>query len=469
MAYFDERYTSNSSVPKEEVSSKEHVVAQFDAFSAGFDRPYNIPVKMKKQKIRKERRVGRTILCTILILVLVAGSCLTTAYFMNEYWTGRYNSLNQSMRESLEVIRQQLDDMQSPGAEVQTPKPSYDGVGLTVDQIYENNVDAVVAINCTLQERYYGQIAESESNGSGFIISEDGYVVTNYHVIEGSTHISVICHDGAKFDAVPVGYDQANDIALLKVEAVGLPAVKIGNSGDLKVGDQVCAIGNSLGIFASSLTVGYVSGKDRIVTTEGTSINMIQTDTAINPGNSGGPLFNMQGEVVGITSVKYSGSSSGGVSIEGMGFAIPIDDVIGMLDDLRQYGHITGAYMGVSIRNVEASVQEYGIPAGVFVSEVEPNSAAMKAGVLPKDVIVNLGGYEIENMTQLSLALRKYKAGDTASLTVFRAGETVSLTITFDEKPVQQEAEEAQTTEPETIPFQEFDFDYFSELFPWFG
>ena len=188
-----------------------------------------------------------------------------------------------------------------------------------------------------------GQNGISVSTGSGFIVTKDGYVVTNQHVVDGKGSITVITTDGTEYPAVLVGADEANDVALLKVDALNLRPVTLGSSAELIVGDQVAAIGNPLGTLTSTLTVGYVSAKERDVTTDGFAINMLQTDAAINSGNSGGPLFNMRGEVVGITTAKYSGTSASGASIEGVGFAIPIDDVMDILPDLANYGYVNSS------------------------------------------------------------------------------------------------------------------------------
>ena len=250
-------------------------------------------------------------------------------------------------------------------------------------------------------------------------------------------------HDGTEYEAKIVGTDETNDVAVLKItENVQLQAVTVGSSDALNVGDQVVAIGNPLGELTSTLTVGYVSAKGRDVTTDGKTINMIQTDAAINSGNSGGPLFNSQGEVVGITTAKYSGSSSSGATIEGIGFAIPIDDVMPLVDDLINYGYINSAYLGVMVSEMDASTASYyGLPVGAYVQEVTAGNCAEKAGLKAKDIIVGLGDYEIKSVSDLTKALRKFKAGDTTLITVFRSGQELSLSITLDEKPRATETE----------------------------
>jgi serine protease Do len=223
---------------------------------------------------------------------------------------------------------------------------------------------------------------------------------------------------------------------VLKVEAQDLQAVTLGISSDLIIGDMVVAIGNPLGELTSTQTVGYISGKDRDVSTDGSIINMLQTDAAINPGNSGGPLFNMKGEVIGITTAKYSGTTSSGASIEGIGFAIPIDDVTKMIADIMTHGYVTGAYLGVSVRDVDEYVSAmYGLPMGARVEEVVSGSCAEKAGVRVGDIIIGLGDQTVRNYSELSRALRRFEAGQHSTITVFRGGAEMSLPIVFDEKP----------------------------------
>ena len=176
----------------------------------------------------------------------------------------------------------------------------------TPQQVYAMNVDAVVAVTSVGTTTTFGQTSKTTSSGSGFIVSANGFVVTNYHVIEGGKEIKVITSDSVVHKAMVVGYDETNDVAVLKVEGENFPAVVLGSSDELNVGDQVMAIGNPLGELTSTLTVGYVSAKDRVINTDGTYINMLQTDAAINSGNSGGPLFNLYGEVIGITTAKYT-------------------------------------------------------------------------------------------------------------------------------------------------------------------
>ncbi len=393
--------------------------------------PEMIPEKPRKNK---SGSVGRRILAASLALLLVAGSCGLTAHLVNRRWERRFDDLQQDFRNQMETVQTQVNKLTPQSTGISVSGTSNDG--LSASQVYARNVNAVVLIESTVVSELYGQTATGVSSGSGFVISQDGYVVTNFHVVEGASSVNVVLFDGKTYPAALVGYDSTNDIALLKVEATGLSAVTLGSSDDLIVGDQVVAIGNPLGELTSTLTVGYVSAKERTVSTDGTVINMIQTDAAINSGNSGGPLFNMKGEVVGITTAKFSGASSSGATIEGIGFAIPIDDVLEELSELKEFGYIKSAYLGVMVQNMDASVAGiYGLPVGAYVVGVEEGFSAHRAGIREKDIIVAVGDEEITSITDLTRALRGYEPGDKAKLTIYRAGQYQTILVVLDERP----------------------------------
>lgn len=419
------------------------------------------PVQPKKVKAKKAGggKVWKHVVAAVLALVVVAGGCGITALSVNQYWQGQMDSMTADMNQKIENLERQIEDTANSSASVSSsPVANVEG-SLTASQVYAQNVNTVVAIsNSSITTNIYGQTTQTASSGSGFILTEDGYVVTNYHVVEGATTLTVITSDETEYAAKLVGYDESNDVAVLKIEAEGLPYVTLGSSDNLVVGDQVVAIGNPLGELTSTLTAGYVSAINRDVTTESAIINMIQTDAAINPGNSGGPLFNMKGEVIGITTAKYSGTTSSGASIEGIGFAIPIDDVITLIDDLINYGYVTGAYLGVMVSNMdESNAQMYGLPMGAYVQSATEGYCAAAAGVQPKDIIVALGDIEVTGVTDLTRALRKFSAGDTTTLTVYRGGQELTLTVTLDEKP--HEADESGEL-PSEGSYEEW-FDYF--------
>ncbi len=430
--------------------------------------PQPQPQPVPQPENEKKKRTGRawTIILSIVaaVLILVNVAMLASNARLQD---ALQNQINQNTAQE-DRIAQLEKALAGQGGVISIPgQVQVTGDLLTPQQVYAMNVNAVVAINSqSVQTNIYGQVSKTASVGSGFIISEDGYVVTNYHVIEGGTKVSVITYDEREHPATVVGHDEINDVALLKIEG-SFSCVTIGSSDELQVGDQVMAIGNPLGELTSTLTVGYVSAKDRMVSTDGTAINMLQTDAAINSGNSGGPLFNAKGELVGINTAKYSGTSASGASIEGIGFAIPIDDVLGILDDLQNKGFVSSAYLGVYVREVDASAQSYGVPAGAHVEETVEGYCAREAGIQPQDIIIAVGEYKVDSLSALNRALRRFEAGDRTTVTVWRAGVEVKLDITLDEKPLDVPASAPeQETEPETQPQDDgYDFEDFLDRF----
>ena len=326
---------------------------------------------------------------------------------------------------------------------------------MSLSEIYAAYADSSVCISVTgmATNGWYQQ--PTAGAGSGFIISEDGYIVTNYHVIDGANTIKVTLNNGDTYDAKLVGGEELNDVAVLKIDGVsGLKPVVLGDSDDLVVGEQVCTIGNALGTLSFSQTSGFVSSTGREITmSDGTVMNnMIQTNCTINSGNSGGPLFDSYGRVVGITSAKLSNNGSSQAAIEGIGFAIPINDVIGIVTDFMQYGYVTGRpYMGITVGDVtESDQQRFGFPQGAVVTSVEEGSCAETAGLKQGDVITKMGDTEITGMNQMIAVKNRYKAGETVSLEVYRFGENLTLTITFDEQEnsTQESGNQGQTQDP---------------------
>lgn len=335
-----------------------------------------------------------------------------------------------------------------------TSLSSVSGSELTPSELYAQNVGACVGITVSNQStNAFGQASTTASSGSGFVITSDGYVVTNCHVIadvvdNSSLTIDVSFSDGTTYPASLVGHEEDNDVAVLKIDATNLQTISLGDSDELEIGETIYAIGNPLGELTFSLTDGLVSALDRLISTdESVTMNMFQTNAAINPGNSGGPLFNASGDVIGIATAKYSTSSSG-TTVEGLGFAIPINDVVGIIADLMDYGYVTGKpYMGVQVANA----QYYGYTAGALVSYIAEGGAADEAGLLVDDVITALDGVSIDTSSALTAAVTAYSAGDSATLTILRDGQTMTLTIVFDEKNTETEAaNQLETAEVET-------------------
>ncbi len=316
---------------------------------------------------------------------------------------------------------------------------------MTPAEVYALNVESTVGITTSITTNFWGYTTTSAAAGSGFIYSADGYIITNYHVIEDSNAISVSLYDGTSLDAQLVGYDESNDVAVLKVEAQNLKPVVLGNSDNLNVGDTVLAIGNPLGELTFSLTAGAVSALDREVTfSGGITMNLIQTDCAINSGNSGGALFNLYGEVIGITNAKYSGNSSSGASIDNIGFAIPMNHVRSLVDSIIEKGYVIKPYIGVSVANVSQESLGYGLPAGASVQGMVENSPAQQSGLNINDIITHVNGNEITGASDLKKAVNASAPGDELQLTVWRKGNTITLTLVVGEQP-----REVQTAEPE--------------------
>ena len=305
-------------------------------------------------------------------------------------------------------------------------------------EVYASVVNSAVSINCSATStNIFGQTTQTASSGSGFIITEDGYVVTNYHVISGASSVQVTLYNGDTYDATVIGGDSDYDVAVLKIEASGLQPVTLGESADVNVGDTVLAIGNPLGELTFSMSQGIVSSCDRAINVDGTPFNMIQVDCSINPGNSGGPLVNLYGEVVGIVSAKYSSYSS--TTVEGLGFAIPISDVRSIITDIMENGAVTDkAYMAITAGTMtEQMAAQYSIDVtqGVFVYSVVSGGAGDKAGLRLGDVITKMGDKTLTSRQDLSAAMKGYRAGDTVTLTVYRNGQYIETELTFDAQP----------------------------------
>ena len=308
---------------------------------------------------------------------------------------------------------------------------------MTAAEVYAQNVNSTVGITTSVTTNFWGYQTTSPASGSGFVLTEDGYIVTNYHVVENSDagSIKVTTYDGTVYEARLVGYDESNDVAVLKVDAKGLSPVVLGDSETANVGDSVVAIGNPLGELTFSLVSGVVSALDRSVTfSTGTTMSLIQVDCAINAGNSGGALFNMYGEVIGITNAKYSNNGdSTSASIENIGFAIPISDVKDAIESIIEKGYISKPYVGVQVRNVSSEAQAYGLPTGAAIVEVVEDGPAEKAGLKANDIVTKIGDQEITSAQDLVKAVRAAKKDDELVFTVYRQGQEMEIKVTVGE------------------------------------
>ena len=311
---------------------------------------------VQEMKPVKKNRMGLKITALALVCALLGGAVGGGAVWaLGGGLSKNETSINVSNRPATQVSIQQVDGK----------------TAISDAEVYAANVNSVVSINTTGTSgtNFFGQPVQTASAGSGFVLTKDGYIVTNYHVVKDGETVKVTMYNGDEYEAKYVGGDEDYDIAVIKVEATELQPVTLGDSEKLNVGDHVLAVGNPLGELTFSMSGGMVSSVNRAINVSGTPFNMIQTDASINPGNSGGPMFNQYGEVVGIVSAKYS--STGNESVEGLGFAIPINDVFAMIQDIMTNGYITNKpYLGItggSMTEQMAAQYRYDITSGVFV------------------------------------------------------------------------------------------------------
>ena len=375
-----------------------------------------------EEKKPKKNRLGLKIAALALACALIGGAAgagitITSAHGSTQ--------IEVSDRQVAEVRQVKVDGKQQ----------------LTMPEVYAANVNSVVSINVSTTTNVFGRTTESAASGSGFFITKDGYILTNYHVIEGASTVKVTAYDGTTYDAAVIGGDEDYDIAVIKVEGTNFQPVVIGKSGSVQIGETVAAVGNPLGELTFSMSQGIVSCVNRAINVDGKPFNMIQVDCSINPGNSGGPLFNSYGEVIGIVSAKYSSYSN--TTVEGIGFAIPIDDVLAMVKDIMTNGYVTNkAYIGITPQTMNAQMAQqfrYDVTQGVFVCSVEEGSAAEKAGLRMGDVITKIDDKTITSYEDLVAAKKSYSAGDTATFTIYREGQTQTVELTFDAAPQTQE------------------------------
>ena len=453
---YDSAATQRANEWSEPVYSQTHETMS-NMYTPGIyvDQPYSRKREVGAQEGKKQTRTGRfgrvmRAVCLILVCALLSGAA---SYGVMEY---RFN------RGDFTIINQYTLGG-SPGSQqnnsLSAPAAS-SGKVMSAEDIYTMACTQVVSIT-TKYDSMGGMFSDaqySSSNaveGSGFIISSDGFILTNYHVVEtafnNSLPLIVSRNDGTEYEAKVIGYDRNNDVALVKIAAEGLNPVVIANSDSINVGQTVYAVGNPLGELVYTMTEGIVSARDREVSVEGKTINTFQFSAAVNSGNSGGPLYDANGEVIGIVTAKPMRSS-----VEGIGFAIPINDAFGIAAELIEYGYITGRpLLGITIQTVTSAHAEYwSWVVGARIRSVTEGSAAERAGLMPADIIIKLGETEIDSQEVMVFSLRKYRAGDSEKITVWRDGEELELTITFDEDLSAGQAvpPQAPAQEGETLP-----------------
>lgn len=395
------------------------------------------PKPKKKKKGHTGAVIALALCCSLLGGILGAGGVVLAQNLGKAPAEDRRGAVSVMVESSRKTSQLQT-------AQVDTSKE------MTPAEVYAANVHSTVGITTSITTNYWGFQTTSAASGSGFIITDDGYILTNHHVIEDSNSITVTMYDGSVYDADLIGYDQSNDIAVLKIDATGLTPVVLGDSDAMNVGDQVVAIGNPLGELTFSLTAGLISAKDRQITMSGgTTMTLFQTDAAINSGNSGGALFNLYGEVVGVTNAKYSSSSSG-ASIDNIGFAIPINTIRPIVESIIEKGYVSKPYIGVTVSNVSSESQLYGLPKGAAIQSVTEDSPAEKAGLQRGDIITNANDMEITSSDDLVSMVRKMAVGDTLNVTVYRQGQTLNMTVTVEEQiqpAIQEETQPVQQSQ----------------------
>lgn len=389
----------------------------------------------KKEKTPFWKKKGAVIAC-LLVAAMLAGFC-GSAIGNAVFSSGSGTTVYEGKRPSTVVNTSEVDTSKK----------------MTAAEVYAANVNSTVGITTQVTTNFWGYTTQSAASGSGFILSADGYLLTNYHVIESASSIKATLYNGKSYDATLIGYDESNDIAVLKIDAEGLTPVTLGDSDNLNVGDDVIAIGNPLGELTFSLTSGSVSALNREVTlSSNVTMNLIQTDCAINSGNSGGALFNLYGEVVGITNAKYSGSSGSGASIDNIGFAIPINSVRSIVDSIIEKGYVTKPYIGVMVSDVGEESTKYGLPEGAAVVSVTEGGPAEKAGIKANDIITEVNGKAISGKSDLSAVISEHAAGDKLTLSIYRQGETLSVTVEIGEQQTSALANEQQSSQQQTMP-----------------
>ena len=320
-------------------------------------------------------------------------------------------------------------------AAVDNTKIVYSGTVSPVVPIAEKVSPSIVAISLKTRSRdFFGRVYEGQGTGSGIIIDKQGHIITNNHVVEGANDIIVILHDGKELEATLIGRDSQTDLAVIKVDADNLTVAELGDSSALKVGELAVAIGSPMGTeYAGSVTAGIISGLNRTVSIGDDSIKLIQTDAAINPGNSGGALVNSEGKVIGINTIKFAETR-----VEGMGFAIPINEAKPIIEDLINNKKVLRPYLGIQgITISKEEAEEYKLTQGVYVRVVIPGSGADAAGVRRGDIITKIDDKKVLTIEDLIAEIQKHKVGETVKIEVYNQGNeyktlTVKLTASND-------------------------------------
>jgi serine protease Do len=386
--------------------------------------------KMKRVRFpgAKEKNAKNFRLAIVFACVILATSIVTSAVsfkIFQYYGTG----LNLSSQDSATISIGASASQDSTDSTVSTG--SQNTGSMSISEINLKVSPSVVFIGTTYKStNYFGQNETASGSGSGIIMTADGYILTNNHVIDAADTITVKLNSGESYDAVLVGGDAQSDLAVIKIKATGLKAAELGDSSQVKVGDLAIAIGNPLGTLEGTLTAGVISALNRSLTIDDITMNLIQTDAAVNPGNSGGALVNKLGQVIGIVNAKTSA-----VGIEGLGYAIPVNDAKAVTEDLIAKGYVGGRIrLGISSKDITTDLADYySLPVGIYIVEVSSGSAAAKAGIKAGDVIIGVDGKDIRTSAELSAIRDSHKVGESIKILLVRDGKEMSVTLQFEE------------------------------------
>ncbi len=407
-------------------------VYSYDAYKAQFDTAQHTPPKKTRKRSGNGKKAA-LIACSLALALCVGfGGGLAGAYIMKDN-SGSNKTVAVTADENTKVVSAKENE----NSEINIVEASNSSKGVTtVQQVVKNVKDSVVEITTesTSYSSFYGQYVVTGA-GSGVIISSDGYIITNNHVIEDASNVKVTLTNGEAYDATVIGTDETLDVALLKIDAENLTVAVLGSSSDLEVGEMAIVIGNPLGQLGGTVTTGIISAQNRNIKIDNKNMELLQTDAAINPGNSGGGLFDAEGNLVGIVVAK-SVSTSSGTTVEGIGYAIPIDNIKKIINDLKTKGHVTKAYLGVSTVEVKSDreKQYYGVEnEGVYVYSVYKGQAAEKADIRIGDLIKKFDGKDVESSDSLSKMVTEKEPGDEVEIVLYRDGEDITVNVTLGE------------------------------------
>lgn len=399
-------------------NSFEHTSAELEGVvetTAGDYEPSHAPVWRKARRGKKQLKVGIAMMLVCAVISCAVGSGITALTF-GKYATGQNSvaAAAPNVSTGMNVVRT-----------VST------GQTLSFAEIAAKVSPTVVSITTSTTQNFrFGPSATSTGSGSGIIITENGYIVTNNHVISGASKISVKLPTGTEYAATVVGADSQSDLAVLKVDATNLPYAALGDSDKLAVGDIAVAIGNPLGELSNTVTQGIISATDREITIDDETMSLLQTDAAINPGNSGGALCNAYGEVIGVVNAKTSA-----LGIEGLGFAIPINDAKPVIEELVAKGYVSGrATMNMSVQEIAGRNAGYSrITAGLYAAQVTEDGAAHKAGIQNGDRILSADGKSISTSAELKAVLESHSPGDVIKVVIERQGTQLTISVSLGE------------------------------------